>query len=198
MVGFSFDRRLLTSLLVLLLIFLYYYANTYYLLKAKDVIHTQILNVTGESFGNNGNRFSSFINCVLDKHDSTKFFSGGSHLAISALILNETEAAESKAIGSWTLSFYPYEATGTVNKNGTFYKGEVSELDNGIRTFTLWGLEITDGICGSDSKDIIISGSCVETAPVYFSEPKGDSIGSKTPVDGENVYYFFGHDSMCS
>jgi hypothetical protein len=74
--------------------------------------------------------------------------------------------------------------------------GENADASRGV-TFTLGGIEITDEICGGTSKNVIIKASCSEAAPVFYSELDGDKVGSKTPPEGNAIYYLFGNNVTC-
>jgi hypothetical protein len=156
------------------------------------------LNVRGESFGNNGNRFGSFVECSHDEQGLRRYFPGGVHLKFSAKILDDNQ---SSATGFRQLFFHAYGTTNAITKNGTFYSGQVigGENENASRgvTFTLGGIEITDEICGGTSKNVIIKASCSEAAPVFYSEFDGDKVGSKTPPEGNAIYYLFGNNITC-
>ena len=167
-------------------------------LQRQDENEIGDLNVRGESFGNNGNRFGSFVECSHDEQGLRKYFPGGVHLKFSAKILDDNQ---SSATGFWQLFFHTYGTINAITKNGTFYSGQV--LGGGIEdasrgvTFTLGGIEITDEICGGTSKNVIIKASCSEAAPVFYSELDGDKVGSKTPPEGNAIYYLFGNNITC-
>jgi hypothetical protein len=167
-------------------------------LQRQDKNEIGNLNVRGESFGNNGNRFGSFIECSHDEQGSRRYFPGGVHLKFSANILDDNQF---NATGIWQLSLHPYGTTNAIIKNGTFYSGQVlgggnEDASRGV-TFTLGGIEITDEICGGISKNVIIKASCSEAAPVFYSELDGDKVGSKTPPEGSTIYYLFGNNVTC-
>lgn len=166
-------------------------------LQRQDKNKIGDLNVRGKSFGNNGNRFGSFVECSHDDRGLRKYFPGGVHLKFSAKILDDIQ---SSATGFWRLFFHAYGTTNAITKNGTFYSGQVlggnEDASRGV-TFTLAGIEITDEICGGISKNVIIKTSCSEAAPVFYSELDGDKIGSKTPPEGNAIYYLFGNNVTC-
>jgi len=166
-------------------------------LQGQDTNEIRSLNVRGESFGNNGNRFGSFIECSHEEQGLRRYFPGGVDLKFSAKILGDNQ---SSATGFWRLSFHAYGTTNAIAKNGTFYSGQVlGGNDDASRgaTFTLGGVEITDEICGGISKNVIIKASCSEAAPVFYSELDGDKVGSKTPPEGNAIYYLFGNNVTC-
>jgi hypothetical protein len=166
-------------------------------LQRQDKTEIGNLNVRGESFGNNGNRFGSFIECSHDEQDLKRYFPGGVRLKFSANILDDNQSG---ATGFWQLSVHPFGTANAITKNGTFYSGQVlggsDDASRGV-TFTLGGIEITDEICGGISKNVIIKASCSEAAPVFYSELDGDKVGSKTPPEGNAIYYLFGNNVTC-
>ncbi len=166
--------------------------------QGQDTNEIRSLNVRGESFGNNGNRFGSFIECSHEEQGLRRYSPGGVHLKFSAKILDDNQ---SSATGFWQLFFHAYGTTNAITKNGTFYSGQVlgggnEDAHRGV-TFTLGGIEISDEICGGVSKNVIIKASCSEAAPVFYSELDGDKVGSKTPPEGNAIYYLFGNNVTC-
>ena len=89
-------------------------------LQRQDNNEIGNLNVRGESVGNNGNRFGSFVECSHDEQGSRRYFPGGVHLKFSANILDDNQFS---ATGIWQLSLHPYGTTNAITKNGTFYSG---------------------------------------------------------------------------
>lgn len=158
----------------------------------------EILKISGESYGNSGGRFRSFIECSSDEQGLTKYFSGGSHLIMSATVLDNHQSAEGTATGFWQLDFHANGESSSTLKNGTFYSGQVSDEEgSGTRAFTLRGVETTDTVCGGAPRQVTIRAICTDTTPVYYIELDGDKVGSTTPPIGHDIYYLFSHKMKC-
>jgi hypothetical protein len=156
------------------------------------------VDISGESFGNNGRRFQSFIECAPDQKGPIRYFSGGSHLIMSATVLDNKQIAEGTATGSWQLDFHANGESSTMKKAGIFYSGQLSDEEgSGNMAFTLRGIEISDTACGGAPKHITIRAMCAETSPVYYVELEGDRVGSTSPPLGDNIYHLFGHNMKC-
>jgi hypothetical protein len=172
--------------------------------ERQEHSHFGMLNISGESYGNSGGRFASFVECFSENSYSTKYFSGGSELTMSVTLrdnqLTENQSsAVSMASGFWQLNLRTYGESSVIVKNGTFYSGQVTYQDKGDPiAFILHGVESTDTVCGGEPIPIIIKGSCSTPSPFYYTEEDGDKIGSATPPNGHKIYYLFTRSIGCS
>jgi hypothetical protein len=158
-----------------------------------------MLRISGESYGNSGGRFTSFVECFSNYHYAAKYFPGGSNLIMSATLTDNHSTSENIANGSWQLVLRTYGESSVVIKNGTFYSGEVIRQENGDPVaFILYGVEAIDTACGGEAPKLItIKASCTTPSPFYYVEENGDKIGSATPSSGHKIYYLFTHRMEC-
>lgn len=157
-----------------------------------------VLKINGESYGSNGARFTTFAECFSEHNNSTtKFFSGGSNLTISATLQKNHSSSEFHADGFWQLNLYSYGEV--LVKNGTFYSGKILPESKGDHIdFLLYGIKYTDRVCGDEPRFITIKATCSEFSPLYYTEKDGDRIGSETPLKYEKIYHLFTHMIECT
>jgi hypothetical protein len=158
----------------------------------QPVLGVQAIGVQGEGFGNNGERFASFVDCGDGKKE---FYNGGSHLKFSSTISDHSvdDEENNNMSGEWKIEFRTSGTSEFQYKSGSFSIGKIS---NNI--FTLSGVETKDDVCRAAPSNMTITGYCNDSAPIYYDASNGQKIGSTVPNSEEPIYYLFGSQIHCS
>jgi hypothetical protein len=144
--------------------------------------------IRGQGLGNNGLRFSSFVDCG----DGTKlFFGGGSRLLFSSKFQDKPENVQA-ILGSWQLQLLDSDKNTTSQRSGILT--HVNITDN---NYYLSGLELENDVCNQGPTTIEISGKCLDESPIRFKSSDKSKVGSVTPNDTEPVYSFYGSKITC-
>lgn len=144
--------------------------------------------IRGQGLGNNGLRFSSFVDCG----DGTKlFFSGGSRLLFSSKFQDKPENVQA-ILGSWQIQLFDSDKNTTSQRSGILTHANITD-----NNYYLSGLELEDNACNQGPTTIEIRGKCLDESPIHFKTFDNSRVGSITPNDIEPVYSFYGSKIAC-
>jgi hypothetical protein len=144
--------------------------------------------IRGQGFGNNGLRFSSFVDCG----DGTKlFFSGGSRLLFSSKFQDKPENVQA-ILGSWQIQLLDSDKNMTSLRGGILTHANITD-----NNYYLSGLELENDACNQGLTTIEISGKCLDESPIHFKTFDKSRVGSITPNDRDPVYSFYGSKIKC-
>lgn len=147
--------------------------------------------ISGTGYGNNGERFGSFISC--SGTDEVHYFKGSTiHFETS---LSDNSAAGKKSgtsLGSWVIEFIAENSQSPVRIGGQIIE---SNLDH--NTYTLLGEKTFDNVCNNVGDTITLTGGCGENTRIWYSDSNNEKVGSITPPDGDKAFYLFGSEVDC-
>jgi hypothetical protein len=148
--------------------------------------------IDGMGFGNSGNRFSSFVECLHGKQIS---FDGGSMITFSAMlsINQQHEANKHNANGTWHIEYRT-----SLNDQLLYQEGIITSLDFEEKSYLLYGTETRDDVCGTINDRIVIETWCLDNTPIKYDNFAGDKPGSFAPPDYIKIYHFFSSKVSCA
>lgn len=147
--------------------------------------------VTGTGYGNNGERFGSFITC--SGSNSLHYFKG-SNIDFKTS-LNDNSLGNEKSdtsIGSWVINFITDDSQSPAKIAGLIIESNVDH--NGYR---LLGKETFDNVCNNIGNIITLTGECGENKRITFSDSNYERVGSIIPPHGDKIYHLFGSKVSC-
>ena len=148
--------------------------------------------ISGTGYGNNGERYGSFVTC--SESDVVHHFKGSAIQFKTTLGDNLAEGKNSgKSIGSWTIDFVTEDSQSPVRLGGQIIE---SKLDS--NTYTLVGEETFDTVCNNVGNTITLTGECGENTKIWYSDSNKAKVGSVTPPNGDKVNYLFGSVVDCN
>lgn len=183
---FSGSRKLLLTFNSLLLFGALFFSNVSIVYSIGES------SISGIGYGNNGDRFGSFMSC--SEHDLVHYFEGSTiHFETS---LNDHSAIGQNSgtfTGSWTIDFMVDES-----QNPMRISGDISELKLENNNYTLVGKETFDNVCNDVGNTITLKGECGENTRIWFDDSKNAKVGSLTPPYGDKSYYLMGSNVDCA
>lgn len=177
-------RRLIFKFMVytIVSIALFDHGNTVY--SIKDEIFS------GTGYGNNGERFGSFMTC--SGSNSFHYFEGSNIYFKTQM--NDNAAGGNKSgpsIGSWIINFIADNSQSAVKIGGL-----ITEANIDHNMYSLFGEETFDNVCNNVGNTITLTGECGENKKITFSD-SNEKIGSIVPPDGVKLYELFGSVIDC-
>ncbi len=147
--------------------------------------------ISGIGYGNNGDRFGSFISC--SGTDSVQYFEGSAIHFETLPIDNSALGKNSEtSLGTWTIDF-----VGDNSQSPTRISGDISESMVENNTYTLVGKETFDNVCNDMGNTITLKGECGENTRIWFSDSNDAKVGSLAPPNGDMLYYLTGSKVDC-
>ncbi|HKR73378.1 MAG TPA: hypothetical protein VJR94_04630 [Candidatus Nitrosocosmicus sp.] len=147
--------------------------------------------ISGAGYGNNGERYGSFLSC--SNSDVVHHFKGSSIQFKTALGDNSVAGKNSDlSLGSWSIDFIAEDSQSPVRLGGPIIE---ANLENNM--YTLLGEETFDDICGIVGNTITLTGECGENTKIWYSDSNNAKVGSFTPPHGEKINYLFGSEVNC-
>ena len=148
--------------------------------------------VSGTGYGNNGERFGSFISC--SETDVVHYFKGSTiHFETSLSDDSAVGKNSGTSLGSWVIDFIAEDSQSPMRIGGQIIE---SNLDH--NTYKLLGEQTFDNVCNNIGNDITLTGACGENTGIWFSDSNNEKVGSVTPPDGDKVYHLFGSEVKCN
>jgi len=186
--GLAFNLEL-KKLLLVLTVFLA--TATLFLNNTGAVYSLEQNSISGIGYGNNGDRFGSFISC--SGTDSVHYFEGSAIHFETSIIDNSPIGGNSGiSSGTWTIDF-----VGDTSQSPTRISGDISESMVENNTYTLVGKETFDNVCNDMGNTITLKGECGENTRIWFSDSKDTKVGSLAPPNGDKLYYMMGSKVNC-
>ena len=147
--------------------------------------------ISGTGYGNNGERYGSFVTC--SDSGVVHHFKGSSIQFETTLGDNSvTDKNSGASLGSWTIDFISENSQSPLRLGGQIIE---SNLDSNM--YTLLGEETFDNVCNSVGNTITLTGVCGKNTKIWFSDSNNSKVGSITPPNGDKVYYLFGSVVNC-
>ncbi len=147
--------------------------------------------ISGTGYGNNGERFGSFVAC--SESDAVHYFKGSTIYFKTTLTDNSAVNKNSgTSLGSWVIEFIADNSQSPVRIGGQIIE---SNLDH--NTYTLLGEKTFDDVCSNIGNTITLTGGCGENTRIWYSDSNNEKVGSITPPDGDKAFYLFGSEVDC-
>jgi hypothetical protein len=147
--------------------------------------------ISGTGYGNNGERFGSFVAC--SESDTVHYFKGSTIYFKTTLTDNSAVNKNSgTSLGSWVIEFIADNSQSPVRIGGQIIE---SNLDH--NTYTLLGEKTFDDVCSNIGNTITLTGGCGENTRIWYSDSNNEKVGSITPPDGDKAFYLFGSEVDC-
>ena len=147
--------------------------------------------ISGTGYGNNGERFGSFINC--SGTDKVHYFKGSTIHFETSLSDNSAVGKNSgTSLGSWVIEFIAEDSQSPVRIGGQIIE---SNLDH--NTYTLLGEKTFDSVCNNIGNTITLTGGCGENTRIWYSDSNNEKVGSITPPNGDKAFYLSGSEVNC-
>jgi hypothetical protein len=147
--------------------------------------------ISGTGYGNNGERYGSFVSC--SNSDVVHHFKGSSIQFKTALGDHSVAGKNSGlSLGSWSIDFIAEDSQSPVRLGGPIIE---ANLENNM--YTLLGEETFDDICNFVGNTITLTGECGENTKIWYSDSNNAKVGSITPPNGDRAYYLFGSVVNC-
>jgi hypothetical protein len=148
-------------------------------------------NISGIGYGNNGERFGSYVAC--SEADVIHYFRGSSIHFETALSDNSAVSTNSDTpLGSWVVEFVSDNTQSPVRIGGQIIESNLSD-----NNYTLLGEKTFDDVCNNIGNTITLTGGCGENTKIWFSGSNNEKVGSLTPPNGEKIDYLFGSEVNC-
>jgi hypothetical protein len=170
-------------------------AQDHHRLAIATVDNTNVTQIFGRGYGNNGNSFSAFSECVDGKSLS---FDKGSLISFS-VDLNRTahhdkydQYYDDNAVGKWQIEY-----GSSLFQQLLYQEGTITRMSLQGNPYFLFGVETRDDVCGTEYERIVIELECVDNTPIKYLNSVGDRSGSTTPPDYAKVYQFFSSEITC-
>jgi hypothetical protein len=147
--------------------------------------------ISGSGYGNNGERFGSFVAC---SDSNAIHYYKGSTIRFETPIndnLGESTNVET-ALGSWEIEFATQDSQSSDKIGGQIIS---SSLEN--NTYTLLGEKTFDNVCNNIGNTITLTGGCGENTRIWYSDSNNAKVGSTTSPIGDKIYYLFGSKVNC-
>jgi hypothetical protein len=163
---------------ILLLIYPSISFHTEQIVSAQDhrklAIATAVTQIFGRGFGNNGNSFSAFSECVDGKSFS---FDKGSLISFS-VDLNRTAhhdkydqyLDDDNAIGKWQIEYGSSQF-----QQFLYQEGIITRMSLQGNPYFLYGVETRDDVCGTEYERIVIELECIDNTPIKYLNSVGDT-----------------------
>ena len=147
--------------------------------------------ISGTGYGNNGERFGSFMTC--SEPDVVHYFKGSTINFKTSLTDNSGVGKNSgTSLGSWVIDFIAENSQSPVRIGGQIIE---SNLDH--NTYTLVGEKTFDNVCNNTGNAITLTGGCGENTRIWFLDSNNEKVGSTTPPYGDKINYVFGSEVDC-
>lgn len=147
--------------------------------------------ISGTGYGNNGERFGSFVAC--SEPDVVHYFKGSN-------IHFETSLSDDSAIGDnsdISLGFWVIEFISDNSQSPIRIGGQIIESNLNDETYTLLGEKTFDDVCNNVGNAITLTGGCGENTKIWLSNSNNEEVGSVTPPNGDKIDYLFGSEVNC-
>lgn len=161
--------------------------------NVHPVFSTEPNTLSGTGYGNNGERFGSFMSC--SDADSVHYFKGSTiHFKTALDDYYETDNKNSDTpIGSWTIDFIVDDLQSPMRIGG-----DINEFKINNNTYALVGKETFDNVCNDIGNTITLVGECGENTRISFVDSNNEKIGSLTPPNGDKSHYLKGSNVDCA
>lgn len=177
-------RREISAFMVFFIISIALFNNGNAVYSMKDGV------ISGTGFGNNGERFGSFISCSVS---NTLHYFKGSNIHFKSPLNDNLEGKDSdKFLGTWVINFKTDYSQSPVKIGGLITE---SNVDHNV--YSLIGEETFDNICNSIGNTITLTGECGENTRIAFSDSNKEKVGSIIPPYGDKMYQLFGSEVDC-
>lgn len=177
---------------VVLISIVFFIISTILLSSGKSVYSIKEGIISGIGYGNNGERFGSFITC---SEPETFHYFEGSNIHFETTVGDNSAIGKDStlSLGSWIIDFISTNSHSPVRIGGQIIE---SGLDQNI--YTLVGEETFDNICHDIGNTITLTGKCGENMIISFLDSGNEKVGSITPPFGDKEFRMFGSEINCN
>lgn len=147
--------------------------------------------ISGTGFGNNGERFGSFMIC---SDSNTLHYFKGLNIYFKT-IFNDNSFSGKKSdipLGSWVINFVTADSQYPVKIEGLITGSNVDH-----NSYRILGEETFDNVCNSIGNTITLTGECGQNTRITFSDSNNEKVGSLIPPYGDRIYQLFGSEVNC-